>query len=267
MSRIHPRAITIRPSRVRAIFQGDTRGEPTEWRTFVLLPTEASLHIDGAGDRRVAWSGGGLGMIHRVEFLRAESRCFDALTFSSPYRMAASIAWRNCDAVRVAAFSPSGTLLGRSQPVTLRRSFAPPIVLVAQREPLDVIDRLPVAALASAGALDEWTFSVSGDQAPSAPAATNPPTYVIQPSGTRGVQRARPADDQVTGSLSLSAQGAGDDVHLRALRFRTEGFAHRRSGSRKRDTASTAAASGHTTACAACGCKQRREGGECDAIT
>lgn len=255
--------------RVRAIFQGDTRGEPTEWRTFVLLPAKASLHIDGAGDRRVTWSGGGLGMIYRVEFLRGESRCFDALTFSSPYRMATSIEWRNCDAVRIDAFSPSGTLLGKSQLVTLGKSFAPPIALVAEREPADVIERLPragtisgglfsvaarwrtgaqansallvdgtdvtavamrqpraivydallplaagkhVAALASSGALDEWTFSVSDDQTPSAPAVTSPATYVIQPSGTVGMQRAPPAGDQITGSASLSAQGAVGDV-------------------------------------------------------
>jgi len=255
--------------RVRAVFQGDTRGEPTAWRTFVLLPAKASLHIDGASDRRVAWNGGTLGMVYRVEFLRGESRCFDALTFSTPYRMATSIEWRNCDSVRVAAFSPSGTLLGRSQPVTLGKDFAPPTALVSEREPADVVERLPragstggglrsiaarwrtgaqvnsallvdgvdvtavamrqpraivyaallplapgkhVAALASAGALDEWTFNVSEEQAPSAPAVTNPPTYVVQPSATGGVQRARPTDDQVTGSLSLSAQGADGDV-------------------------------------------------------
>jgi hypothetical protein len=255
--------------RVRAIFQGDTRGEPTEWRTFVLLPARASLHIDAAGDRRVAWSGGSLGMIYRVEFLRGESRCFDALSFSSPYRMATSIEWRNCDAVRVDAFSPSGTLLGKSQLVTLGKSFAPPIALVAEREPVDVIEHLPragaigggllsvaarwregaqansallvdgtdvtavamrkpraivydallplaagkhVAALASSGALDEWTFSVSDDQTPPAPAVTNPATYVIQPSGTVEVQRAHPASDKTTGSVSLSAQGAVGDV-------------------------------------------------------
>ena len=157
----------------------------------------------------------------------------------------------------------------RSQPVPLGKNFAPPIALVAEREPVDVVERLPrdgsistgllsvaarwrtgaqadsallvdgtdvtsvamrqpralvyeallplaagkhVAALASPGAVDEWTFSVSDDPAPSAPAVTNPPTYVIQPSGTSGVQRARPADDNVTGSLSLSAQGADGDV-------------------------------------------------------
>lgn len=255
--------------RVRAIFQGDTRGEPTEWRTFVVLPAKASLHIDGAADRRVAWSGGSLGMIYRVEFLRGESRCFEALSFSSPYRMATSIEWRNCDAVRVDAFSPSGTLLGKSQLVTLGKSFAPPIALVAGREPVDVIERLPragtisggltsvaarwrtgaqensallvdgtdvtavamrqpraiiydallplaagkhVAALASAGALDEWTFNLSDDPTPSSPAVTNPPTYVIQPSGSVEVQRAHPASDQITGSVSLSAQGAVGDV-------------------------------------------------------
>jgi hypothetical protein len=254
--------------RVRAIFQGDTRGEPTEWRTFVLLPTKTSLHIDDASDRRVAWSGGGLGMIYRVEFLRGESRCFDALTFASPYQMATSIEWRNCDAVRVGAFSPSGTLLGKSQLLPLGKRFAPHIALVAEQEPLDIVERLPragslstgllpvaarwrtgaqansallvdgtdvtavsmrqpraivydallplaagkhFAALASAGALDEWTFNVSDDQAPSAPAVTNPPAYVIQPSGTGGVQRARPAD-KVTGSLSLSTQGIDGDV-------------------------------------------------------
>jgi len=255
--------------RVRAIFQGDTRGEPTAWRTFVVLPAKTSLHIDGAAHRQVTWSGGGLGMIYRVEFLRGESRCFDALTFASPYRMATSIAWRDCDAVRVEAFSPSGTLLGRSPPVPLEKSFAPPIALVAEREPVDVIERLPrdgststgllsvaarwrsgaqtgsallvdgtdvtavamrqpraivydallplaagkhVAALASAGALDEWTFNVIDDPAPSAPAVANPPTYVIRPSGTSGVQRAPPADDKITGALSLSAQGADGDA-------------------------------------------------------
>jgi len=255
--------------RVRAIFQGDTRGEPTEWRTFVLLPARVSLHIDGADDRRVAWSGGSLGMIYRVEFVRGESRCFSALSFSSPYRMAASIEWRNCDAVRVDAFSPSGTLLGKSQLVTLGKTFAPPIALVAGRDPADVIERLPragaissgllsvaarwrtgaqensallvdgtdvtavatrqsraivynalrplaagkhVAALASAGALDEWTFSVNDDQTPSTPAATSPAAYVLRPSATGVVQRADPAADQFAGNVSLSAQGAAGDA-------------------------------------------------------
>src|ERR1019366_3804109 len=139
--------------RVRTIFQGDTRGEPTEWRTFVLLPAKVSLHIDGAGDRRVAWSGGGLGMIYRIEFRRDESRCFDALSFSSPYRMSTSIEWRNCDAVRVEAFSPSGTLLGKSQLVTLGKNFAPPIALVAEQEAAEVIERLPRTGATSSGLL------------------------------------------------------------------------------------------------------------------
>jgi hypothetical protein len=257
-------------ARLRTIYQGDTRGEPTEWRTFVILPATAALHIDGAADRRIAWSGGGLGMIYRVEFLRGEARCFRALSFSSPYRMATSIEWRNCDAVRVDAFSPSGTLLGKSQLVTLGKNFAPPVALVAGQEPAEVIERLPrtgaisrgllsvaarwregaqvnsallvdgtdvtavamrqpraivydallplaagkhVAALASSGALDEWTFSVSDDQTtPSAPAATSPATYVIQPSGNVEVQRAPPAGDKTTGSVSLSAQGSVGDV-------------------------------------------------------
>jgi hypothetical protein len=255
--------------RVRAIFQGDTRGEPTEWRTFVLLPSRVSLHIDNADDRRVAWSGGSLGMIYHVEFVRGESRCFSALSFSSPYRMATSIEWRNCDAVRVNAFSPSGTLLGNSQLVTLGQTFAPPIALVAGRDPAEVIERLPragaisggllsvaarwrsgaqensallldgtdvtavatrqaraivydalrplaagkhVAALASAGALDEWTFSVSDDQTPSTPAVASPAAYVLKPSVTGAVQRADPAADQFAGNISLSTQGAAGDA-------------------------------------------------------
>jgi hypothetical protein len=255
-------------ARLRTVFQGDTRGEPTEWRTFVFLPAKASLHIDSAAGRQVAWSGGGLGMIYRIEFRRGESRCFDALSFSSPYRMATSIEWRNCDAVRVDAFSPTGTLLGKSQLVTLGKNFAPPVALVAEQKPAEVIERLPragavgggllsvaarwregahadsallvdgtdvtsvamrqpraivydallplaagkhVAALASPGALDEWTFIVSDDQAPTAPAVTNAPTYVIQPSGTGSVQRTR--RDQITaGGLSLSSQGAAGDI-------------------------------------------------------
>jgi hypothetical protein len=256
--------------RVRVIYQGDTRGQPTEWRTFILLPAGVSLRIDGAGDRRVAWSGGSIGMIYRIEFLRGGSRCFEALSFSSPYRMAASIEWPDCDAVRVHASSPSGTHLGKSELVTLEQNFASPIALLAGRpEPVDVIEHLPragavsrgllsvaarwrqgaqlnsallvdgtdvtavalrqpraivyealrplaagrhVAALASSGALDEWTFSVGDDPSPPPAAVASPATYVIQPSGIVGFQRSPPAGDQITGSVSLSAQGAVGNV-------------------------------------------------------
>ncbi|MEA2238693.1 MAG: hypothetical protein QOC81_3417 [Thermoanaerobaculia bacterium] len=257
-------------TRLRAVFQGDTRGEPTDWRPFVVLPARVSLHIDGADDRSVAWSGGSLGMIYRVEFFRGESRCFSALSFSSPYRMATSIEWRNCDAVRVDAFSPSGRLLGKSQWITLGKTFAPPIAFVAAQNPADAIERLPragaisdgstsvaarwrsgaqansallvdgtdvtavamrqpraivyeplrplaagkhVAALASTGALNEWTFSVSDDQPPSTPAVvTPPPAYVLKPSATGVMRRADPAGDQFAGNISLSTQGAAGDV-------------------------------------------------------
>ncbi|MEA2165467.1 MAG: hypothetical protein QOK37_3594 [Thermoanaerobaculia bacterium] len=137
--------------RVRTIYQGDTKGEPTQWRTFVLLPPKALLKIDGAESRRVAWSGGSLGMIYRLEFLRGGASCFGALSFASPYRLPDSIPWRQCDAVRVEAFAPSGKLLGRSQDAALQESFAPPVSLAANEETPELIERLPVATVLSDG--------------------------------------------------------------------------------------------------------------------
>jgi hypothetical protein len=69
-----------------------------------------------------------------------------------------------------------------------------------------------VAALASSGALDEWTFNVIDDQTPPAAAPPIPKTYVISTSGTVGLSRAPPAGDQTTGSIELSAQGSAGDV-------------------------------------------------------
>src|SRR5205085_1905619 len=81
----------------------DVRGEATPWVTAVFLPAKAALRIDSASDRRIAWSGGISGMLYRIEFLNGGGRCFDAITFAADYRLPASIAWRDCDSVRIRA--------------------------------------------------------------------------------------------------------------------------------------------------------------------
>ena len=129
--------------RVRAMFPGDVRGEPTPWSTAVFLPAKASLRIDAAAGGRVVWSGGTPGMIYRVEFQRAGARCFDALTFTPEYRFPTGIAWRDCDAVRVRAAAPSGTFLGQSEPRHLAAGFAPPAALAHAMSPFSVVEQEP----------------------------------------------------------------------------------------------------------------------------
>ena len=130
--------------RVRAIFPGDVRGEPTPWRTAVFLPRKLSLRIDDAASGRVAWSGGTLGVVYRVEFERAGARCFDALTFAFEYRLPAGIAWRGCDTVRVRAVAPSGRVIGISEPRPLAAGFAPSAAL-ARSTPSHIVEQEPRA--------------------------------------------------------------------------------------------------------------------------
>jgi hypothetical protein len=257
--------------RVRPIYPIDVRGEPTPWVNAVILPASASLHIDGASERRIAWSGGVPGMLYRVEFLGGGGRCFDALTFAANYRIPASIPWRDCDAVRIRALAPSGTVIGTSDVRRLTKSFANGVTLARDVAPAEIVERFPaphsadaraaavggrwnggpaddisllvdgvdvtavsrrerqsiaydallplrsgthVAAFASAGRTDEWTFDVTEDPPPAPPAAQKKPAqYVLEPNGSVIWSRKDARTETTEEHLALSSEGvAGDAV-------------------------------------------------------
>lgn len=174
--------------RVRAIFPGDVRGEPTPWSTATFLPRKVSLHIDAAAAARVAWSGGALGMIYRVEFQRAGARCFDALTFTPEYRLPNAIAWRDCDSVRVRAAAPSGTPVGESELRRLSASFAPAAMLAHARPSLEIVEQEPRAATTAAARTAiavRWRNGDERDAALLVDGVDVTPVSVRQPGGIR----------------------------------------------------------------------------------
>ncbi|HEV7425052.1 MAG TPA: hypothetical protein VGQ46_01700 [Thermoanaerobaculia bacterium] len=136
--------------RVRPIYPIDVRGEPTPWVTAVVLPGKASLRIDSAAERRIAWSGGSPGMLYRVEFLAGAARCFDALTFAANYRLPASIPWRGCDGVRIRAVAPSGAVIGVSDIQRLTPSFENGVTLARDVPAAEIVERFPTPRTAGA---------------------------------------------------------------------------------------------------------------------
>ncbi len=127
--------------RVRAVFPGETEGEPTEWQRFALLPRHVALVveppvIDSATRRTlIRWRGGVAGLLYRIEFISPNGQTiFSALTAASEYAVPASITLPPGTSIRVTAFGPGGSTLGVSPPIILaRRSMSNSILLVQQR--------------------------------------------------------------------------------------------------------------------------------------
>jgi hypothetical protein len=112
--------------RVRALFAGEVRGEPTPWRELAVLPAAAQLSLgeprwDGeAGGWRIRWSGGAPGIVYRVLVQPAAEAGpqLTALTLRQEYllthgRLRAGGRYR----IEVEALGPEGERLGGSEPL------------------------------------------------------------------------------------------------------------------------------------------------------
>ncbi|HVN77063.1 MAG TPA: DUF4402 domain-containing protein [Thermoanaerobaculaceae bacterium] len=123
----------IRPGvhrfRVRAIFPGETSGEPTPWRRFVVPPKEAELRMlppasdPTTGRAVVRWEGGAPGLVYRVEFLKPDSGqpFASALTVRQRYVVPPGVTQAGAELrVRVLALAPDGSLRGTAAPTELR---------------------------------------------------------------------------------------------------------------------------------------------------
>ncbi len=114
----------IRRWRVRAVFVGGVRGEPTERWRFATLPQSVRLSLlppDEGGPEhrsRIRWSGGSPGVLYKVEFFPVggpPAPTFSALTARQEYVLPTALAGGSAFRVRVTAFGPDGRVLGRSE--------------------------------------------------------------------------------------------------------------------------------------------------------
>ena len=114
----------VRRWRVRPLYVGEARGEPTGWRRLAVLP--ASVHLSllppdqGGPERRfrVRWSGGSPGVLYKVELFPEggpPAPAFSALTAREEYVLPDQLSGGFAYRVRVTAYGPSGRVLGRSE--------------------------------------------------------------------------------------------------------------------------------------------------------
>ncbi|MDD5564550.1 MAG: hypothetical protein PHQ91_12635, partial [Thermoanaerobaculaceae bacterium] len=114
----------VRRWRVRAVFVGGVRGEPTEWWRLAVLP--ASVHLtllppDQGGPEhrfRFRWSGGSPGVLYKIELFPAggpAAPAFSALTAREEYVLPNQLIGGFAFRVRVTAYGPNGRVLGRSE--------------------------------------------------------------------------------------------------------------------------------------------------------
>jgi hypothetical protein len=114
----------VRRWRVRAVFVGGVRGEPTEWRRFAVLPESVHLLLlppDQGGPEhrfRFRWSGGSPGVLYKVELFPVggpPAPTFSALTAREEYVLPNALIGGFAFRVRVTAYGPGGRVLGRSE--------------------------------------------------------------------------------------------------------------------------------------------------------
>lgn len=99
--------------RVRAVFPGDTPGEPTAWQRFVVTPDHVNLTVVAATANAVRWTGGVAGLLYRVDVIAPNGRIvFSALTSRDSYRL--PVAFGADHTIRITALGPGGVILGTS---------------------------------------------------------------------------------------------------------------------------------------------------------
>ena len=112
----------VRRWRVRPLYVGGARGEPTGWRRLAVLPASVHLSLlppDQGGPEhrfRVRWSGGSPGVLYKVElFTTGGPPAFSALTAREEYVLPDQLIGGFAFRVRVTAYGPGGRVLGRSE--------------------------------------------------------------------------------------------------------------------------------------------------------
>jgi hypothetical protein len=115
--------------RVRALFPGGVRGEPTPWRELALLPEAVRLSPSPprweaeAGRWRLTWSGGTPGIVYRVVVLAAgrEAPLLTALTMTEQYMLPRGLPRAGEQyRIHVDALGPEGEELGASEALELQ---------------------------------------------------------------------------------------------------------------------------------------------------
>ena len=135
--------------RVRAIFPGEVRGDPTPWRTFAILPEAMKLSLfetrskDGA--RGLSWSGGATGLVYRVEYFREGESLprLAALTVAPDFMPKAGLTGGKVVA-RVTAYEPGGVFRAATglAPVSAPGPGSA-LVLVRSEPNVQVVERVP----------------------------------------------------------------------------------------------------------------------------
>ncbi len=114
----------VRRWRVRAVFVGGLRGEPTEWWRLAVLPESVHLSLmppDQGGPEhrfRFRWSGGSPGVLYKVELFPGggpPAPTFSALTAREEYVLPNALIGGFAFRVRVTAYGQGGRVLGRSE--------------------------------------------------------------------------------------------------------------------------------------------------------
>ncbi len=114
--------------RVKAIFPGETSGEPTPWRRFAIPPKRAELKMlspatdPATGRPAIRWEGGGPGLVYRVEFFLpgSDAPFAAAFTMRQRYLVPPGVTQRGAALrVRVVALGPDGSPRGAAAPADL----------------------------------------------------------------------------------------------------------------------------------------------------
>lgn len=145
--------------RVRAVFPGGVRGDPTPWRTFAILPEAVKLSLAETlskdGVRGLSWSGGATGLVYRVEYFRSGESIprLTALTVAPEFTPRAGFAGGKVLA-RVTAYEPGGGVRAATGLVPVAApGSASPFAFVESEPLVRVVERVPAedATVATTG--------------------------------------------------------------------------------------------------------------------
>lgn len=197
----------VRRWRVRAVFAGETEGEPTGWNRFALLPERLTLVVElpvmtPDGQTFVRWSGGAPGVLYRVDFLAADGKVvFSGLSPKQQYIPPLAVAPLPLGfTVRVTALGPGGIVLGTSTPAKAggaRRKPASRIALVQSAPTVTTVEPADGATVTmiQPTIAATWSGSVAADQV----------SLVIDTTDVTAVSMVTPSSVRYESLLALEA--------------------------------------------------------------